>query len=468
MDVSIIREFYIVAINKVEYKLDSSTEGFAVAGDNVTINKQNADTVKADVDAGNTETLTKGQRSFLTFAVKHSGDNVEYDATGSMDDLENGPFKIGNGNEENHTGDALGTMAAAGGAMVGATAGVAAMATATAAEAAFAETMQQGLTVKAGIMNSYTAVLIGGIDVASGELSIAMATTFDSNLGQRESDSASADDTIGTINDQLEILKNEIETLSQPEQAEGEGEGTAPAPTEGTSPTEGEGAEEPQKTLSDQIEELNQKLAECEANGDTAGAEEIRAQLEELIASVTPPEEGEEEDPAVTAEQNGQNAATAVDYGQSVASVLREGSTMGKLASINAVALTGCAVVSGVLAVKAYLGSNMFTLPNATAGSILCGVGTLLFGTSAGIMTNKAVKEFECGNKGNDVQDAVNKSQDVMAQHEELVANLQSQSADDSSSGPTVSVPTTTTTTTTTTTSSSSSSGGSSGGGSNS
>ena len=51
-----------MAVNKVEYKLDSSTEGFAAAGDTVTVKSSNATTIKKDVDEGNTQELSSGQR----------------------------------------------------------------------------------------------------------------------------------------------------------------------------------------------------------------------------------------------------------------------------------------------------------------------------------------------------------------------------------------------------------------------
>ena len=59
-----------MAVNKVEYKLDSSTEGFATAGDTVTVKSSNATTIKKDVDEGNTQELSSGQRFFLNNKIQ--------------------------------------------------------------------------------------------------------------------------------------------------------------------------------------------------------------------------------------------------------------------------------------------------------------------------------------------------------------------------------------------------------------
>ena len=55
---------------------DSSTQGFAVAGDEKVITKQNANTIKKDVDQGNTEDLDNGQERCLERYVDY--DNIEY------------------------------------------------------------------------------------------------------------------------------------------------------------------------------------------------------------------------------------------------------------------------------------------------------------------------------------------------------------------------------------------------------
>ena len=44
-----------MAINKVEYINNSSTAGFAIAGEEKVINNSSAQTIKKDVDEGNTE-----------------------------------------------------------------------------------------------------------------------------------------------------------------------------------------------------------------------------------------------------------------------------------------------------------------------------------------------------------------------------------------------------------------------------
>ena len=54
-----------MAIKPVEYVKDSSTQGFASAGDQKTITSTNANTIQKDVDQGNTKDLDVSQQKYL-------------------------------------------------------------------------------------------------------------------------------------------------------------------------------------------------------------------------------------------------------------------------------------------------------------------------------------------------------------------------------------------------------------------
>jgi hypothetical protein len=73
-----------MAVNKVEYKLDSTTSGFAVAGDEVQIKSNNAEIIQKDVDEGVTEKLSSGQKNYLAkISSVSSSDTTDYETDGS-------------------------------------------------------------------------------------------------------------------------------------------------------------------------------------------------------------------------------------------------------------------------------------------------------------------------------------------------------------------------------------------------
>ncbi|MGN1153947.1 MAG: hypothetical protein ACI4S3_07945, partial [Candidatus Gastranaerophilaceae bacterium] len=65
-----------MGVKPVEYKRDSSTQGFAVAGDKKDITKTTANTIKKDVDQGNTQDLDNAQSRYLEQNIDY--DNIEY------------------------------------------------------------------------------------------------------------------------------------------------------------------------------------------------------------------------------------------------------------------------------------------------------------------------------------------------------------------------------------------------------
>lgn len=65
-----------MAVNKVEYKLASTTEGFAQAGDTVQIKTSNAKTIQKDVEEGCTEDLSNATQRYLDVRFQHLHKNL--------------------------------------------------------------------------------------------------------------------------------------------------------------------------------------------------------------------------------------------------------------------------------------------------------------------------------------------------------------------------------------------------------
>ena len=105
----------MAGVKPVEYIKDSSTAGFAVAGDQKPITDNNANTIKKDVDQGNTQKLDNGQTKLLDSKVDE--DTIDY----SNDEMKNvGKNQIDTDDTEKTKG---GEKAAALGGSVAASAG---------------------------------------------------------------------------------------------------------------------------------------------------------------------------------------------------------------------------------------------------------------------------------------------------------------------------------------------------------
>ena len=129
-----------MAINKVEYIKDSSTSGFAIAGDQKVINKQNAQTIEKDVEEKNTQDLTGGQKRYLNNALEGS-DNTNYENAGGDETALDNETTYNTSPKYSNTGpgakEGLTTMGSLGAA--GAAVGMTGM--------AFAFAQQQGISI---------------------------------------------------------------------------------------------------------------------------------------------------------------------------------------------------------------------------------------------------------------------------------------------------------------------------------
>lgn len=444
-----------MAVNKVEYKLDSSTEGFAAAGDTVTVKSSNATTIKKDVDEGNTQELSSGQRFFLNNKIQ-SNDNVDYEG----EDNPNGeelPDINGNKKSGDKTGSTISAVSAV--ATTGAT--------------MFAAGVLANSQPLLAAMCAPIAPVVGGLESTLSTVALAGATVFDPLLVQRMSLNSNANSYMSEIDESIDSINEDIETLSAllegSQTTEGNGTTEETGETGETGKTGESEPTQPDNTeVLTQIEELNAQLAECEAKGDTEEADAIRAQIEVLQASINGTEgsnENEEDDPIQLAIQNNELANSRFEQSSNAAEKLSEGTELGSIGATNTTLLGACTAVSATMIGKAQIGAVPFFVAQAAVGSALCIESTVKFGTATGIMAAKTGLEFACGAKGKDVNNKLSEMNDPLEAHNDLISQFESKSKESENNSGDTSAPTTTAPTTTapTTTPTSGTSGGSNG-----
>lgn len=393
-----------MAVNKVEYKLASTTTGFAEAGDSVTIKNTNAKIIKKDVDEGCIEKLSNSTEKFLNVRLQHSNssDETEYqgdskDDSGIDDGELNGDSTTEGNSSEDENKDS-GAPSGNGGS-----------------GNAFGPAILMATTALHPFMNSVSAPIVGAIDLALGASSIALASSFDDQYGERMSEASASSEYITEIQDYEEILNTDIETMTSTiEELEANKKEQEKSAEENTSETNSDkGA----------LESLYAELEQAKADGDEEKIAEIQAQIDEITANLG---EGtnDVEDPTTEIQLNNEGAHTTEEYNNQIAQFLSEGNNLGTLGVVNATSLVASAVNSQILSAEAFRGVNLFTLSSAIAGSIMTGIARNTFIASSTMMTVKATKEFNAGSKGKDLYSELNNMQDPLTQHDELVAQL--------------------------------------------
>lgn len=395
-----------MAINKVEYIKDSLRAGFATAGEEVTINKSSAQTIKEDSEAGNTENLTSAQNKYLK-TVMPQNDNTDYETGDSPESLPEDETNATQDNKqksENTTNENISAAASTATLMFG------------------AALLTSGKTLSA-VMNSVTAPVVGGIDVALAAASIAGVATFDSNYNARMAEKNAAGEYITTLNEYAEKISADLATNQDTTVYEEAGAEAGAAAEEATKDAEAETV-----STEEQINQLTAELEQYKAEGNQEKIDEITAKIETLQNGGKSTEGAKEKispkDMLAQVQANNQEAHDIGGYIGNVASVLQEGTNLGALGTMNAVALAGCSAISAVLAVKAYRGANIFTLVQATIGAALCGTAAGIFAGSATAMGIKAANEFKCGNAGKEIQTSMNTLAAPLQQHDTLVSSL--------------------------------------------
>ena len=368
----------MAGVNPVEYIKDSSTAGFAVAGEQKPITDDNANTIKKDVDQGNTKKLDSGQTKFLEGRVDE--DTIDY----SNDEMKNvGKNQIDTeGTENSNDLKTAGTMA--GSAVSG-------------AGFLFASALLGACNIYPKIMNTFVAPLIGGIFLASGAGAIVSANAFDDQYGNRMSQMNTAGDTNQTIQNYYDLMTSDMDIMVEDAQKYKDLSDT--------------------KLTSDveritQIGVLQGQIATFQSQGNLEKVAELQAQLDELT------QEGEQDPTGAmlgdlekgleTYSANSAEASGVAESGSTVAEFLGDGNKMGAFATVNAVMLGGCAIAGGIMAGKAWRLVTLFTSWMSALGSALSLAGVVLYTTAAIKMAGKAKDEFKCADAGSEMQNNIN------------------------------------------------------------
>ena len=357
-----------MAINKVEYKLDSSTNGFASAGDEILISSQNANTIKKDVDDGNTEELNPLQSRYLDKAIAKAGeDNTEYETEGGED------AELSEDGTNDESGKKGNTSIVQAGA-----------------QTLFGQAILMANTAMMPSMNTLTAPAIGTAEIAMAGMSIANAALFDTDIGKRMSESSSKDEYAATIDENIETLNADLEELNN------------------------------NQTLS-QLQTKSAQYKDMVENGNKEEAKEILAEIDSLKSELT---EGAE---AIDVEQITSNNIAAhefSEYSTSVADFLKEGTPLGVMAAYNTATLAANVFISNAMAGMAWILATPLTAASSATGELMSHIASGMFAQSAVVMGTKTAIEFVCGSRGNSLESKTAEMDTPLAQHDEIADAL--------------------------------------------
>lgn len=385
----------MAGVKPVEYIKDSSTAGFAVAGDQKPITDNNANTIKKDVDQGNTEKLDNGQTKLLDSKVDE--DTIDY----SNDEMKNvGKNQIDTKDTENSNG--LQTA----GSMVAASAG--------AASAGGVSSLGVGIQMDSYLIAAkeadkpakipFMAIVAGAIDLGVGTMALVAVNAFDDQYGNRMSQMNTAGDTNQTIQNYYDLMTSDMDTMVEDA--------------------------EKYKDLSDsklasdiermtKIGVLQGQIASLQEQGNLEKVAELQAQLDELT------QEGEQDPTGAmlgdlekgleTYSGNSAEASGVAESGSTVAEFLRDGNQMGALGIVNTSLLTASALMmlkstynAVRTAAKVAWPFNSIAAVIAAIGAAMMLAGNVMVVAAAVKMGNKAKDEFKCADAGSEMQDYVN------------------------------------------------------------
>lgn len=362
----------MAGVKPVEYKKDSSTTGFAIAGDQKQITKDNAVTIEKDVKQGNTNDLDNAQSKYLESQIEDV-DNIEY----SDDERKNvGKNQINTDDTENSSaGNAVGSMG-----------GMAALAG-----------LQGYLGTLLAATNGWTAPIIGAAYIAEGVLTQQLVKAFDDQYESRMKQLNAKDDTNQTIQSYYDQMAADMDTMTE------------------DAATYADLSE--QKVTADvdritQIGALQAQIAVYQAQGDDEKVAEIQAQIAELTKEGEADETGgkidELQQGLETYSGNNAEAVGVADSGATVAEFLGDGQQMGVLAKVSAAILTVGALTGAIIAAKGIAKSGIFSKIPAMIGAAICLGGMALYISAASQMNKKGSNEMDCADAGSEMQEYVN------------------------------------------------------------
>ncbi len=385
----------MAGVKPVEYIKDSSTAGFAVAGDQKPITDNNANTIKKDVDQGNTQKLDSGQTKYLEGKVDE--DTIDY----SNDEMKNvGKNQIDTKDTENSNGlQTAGSMvaASAGAASAG---GVSSLGVGIQMDGYLTAAKEADKPAKIPFM----AIVAGAIDLGVGTMALVAVNAFDDQYGNRMSQMNTAGDTNQTIQNYFDLMTSDMDTMLEDA--------------------------EKYKDLSDtkltgdvdritQIGALQAQLSVYESQGNQEKVAELKAQIAELT------QEGEE-DPTVamlgdlekgleTYSGNSAEASGVAESGSTVAEFLGDGNKMGALGIVNTLLLTVSALMMLKSTSNAVITAAKVAWPFNSIAAVIAGIGAammlagnIMVVAAAIKMGSKAKDEFQCADAGSEMQEYVN------------------------------------------------------------
>lgn len=370
----------MAGVNPVEYIKDSSTAGFAVAGEQKPITDNNANTIKKDVDQGNTAKLDNDQTKFLEGRV--DVDTIDY----SNEEMKNvGKNQIDTDDTEKTKG---GEKAAALGGSVAASAGV-----------LFAPSLVMPIT---GLFKSCSTsaqdLIVSGISLIAGGVALSTASSFDSVLSARNSAKDASGDTNQTIQNYFDLMNSDMDTMVEDAQKYKELSDT--------------------KLTGDvdritQIGVLQGQIATFQSQGNFEKVAELQAQLDELTQEgeqdPTGAMLGELEKGLETYSGNSAEASGVAESGDVVADFLKQGTTMGVYGTINSAALLVGTIQTSIAAAKAIAHIKWpWDAPLAFLASAMYIAAAALFIAANTKMISKTKDEFQCADAGDKMQEYVN------------------------------------------------------------
>lgn len=371
-----------MAIQPVKYKNDSSTAGFAEAGDTIAITSNNANTIKKDVDQGNTESLNNAQQRWLDKWVDQ--DTLDYSDEEMQKVGENQIDTKGEDGEDLSEKDQkAGSNAAVAGAAAGAVGGAIAAATAA---------------YKAPVLDGFSDLVLGGIVTGLGVANIALSLpgVFDSNLGERENQTNNAAGNNSLLQQYTDKMNADMDSMTE------------------ESGTYAELSEMQTQITMDSITNVGALQAEMQvyqAQGNTEKVAELKAEIEKLQGE----SEKELEEPQKNMETikgnleqytgNNAEAQGVASSGSTVSTFLQAGEPMSKKAK----ACAALQMVASLACIATVIYPKIWTpfgpVDGAPAGiaKILFVAGGLSFGIAANTMLKNADSEGAAADAGDEM-----------------------------------------------------------------
>ena len=367
-----------MAVKPVEYIKDSSTPGFAKAGDEKTITSNNANTIKKDADLGNTKDLDNFQSNFLENRVDY--DTLDY----SEEEME----KVGEQqiDTEGEDGESLeekdqkgGAVAASVGASVGAAAAAAvAIITATTGAKSAAAI---GKHIPGGMLAAGIVATVG----AGVALACSFEGTFDPNLVERKNQTGSAPDNNSIIQQYIDTLSSDTGLMEEDMASY-----TALSEMQTNAQVE---------TITE-LGALQAELQVYQSQGNSSKVAELKAQMEEIKKTSEEENKGPQEEMDGLKENietyTGNNAeATGVKTsGDTVSEFLKQGDQMKNFANAAKIAsqLGAAAMLLGVAAAAMRIGKDLAGIFTAMFAGV-DGAGMAMF-VAGGVMMGVAANNF--------------------------------------------------------------------------